>query len=109
MRALAWIIRVPLYLAAAWLSLFVLAPLFPGSAGILITAPIAAAIVCLDLWMTAKLRGRSVQAEVSSRILVADRVLSPRGQSLADSYSTRPELEVDELGELERGWDRGSS
>lgn len=77
MIVLVWLLRFLVYGGLAVLSLGVIAPAVGGGLlGLLITAPLAGVAIMIDLWLTAKWRKTSIDKIVSSRMLLADSVLS---------------------------------
>ena len=84
MTALLILIRIPLYGAAAYLALIVVAPAIGGFLGFIVSTPLAAVVIAIDILLSATLRRRSIEAEATARILSVDRAMARPGDSLTD-------------------------
>jgi uncharacterized protein YqfA (UPF0365 family) len=73
---LIWLVRFIVYGGLAILALGVIAPAIGGQIGILITAPLAAVALAVDVLVTARLRKTTPTNIVSSRMLLLDDFLS---------------------------------
>jgi len=106
MRSLVlWLIRLPLYGACAYVALFVLRP--HGMLGLMAGALLAAVAIAGDLALSSRLRGWGLEQEAARRVLIADRVLARRGESLAERYQGQlEEAEVVEAEVIEGPSDR---
>jgi hypothetical protein len=76
MVVLIWLIRFVVYGGLAVLALGVIAPAIGGQIGILVTAPLAAVALAIDVLLTAKFRKTTPENIISSRMLLLDDVLS---------------------------------
>jgi len=97
---LLWPVRLVIYAVCIYVAFFVIRPAIGGIGGLLVSIPFAALAVGLDLFVTARLRGLTIEQAATTRMLFVDALLSPQGESLLDQ-GDYGELEAGELVEAE--------
>jgi hypothetical protein len=96
-----WPARFLLYSLAAWLGLWVIFPAAgEGVLGMLLAAPTAALAIGLDIFLSARVLGRSGETEAARRLLVLDRALRAPQDPPHETSAKEITVEAEEISQL---------